>query len=463
MAFSSSVFLFFFLPFALASYAACPRAYRHGLLAALSLAFYAAGDPRGIAALCGSIAFNYAAGLLIAARPRSRSAFAGGILGNLGLIAILKYGDFAMRTLGSVFPGVPAWPHLHVPLGVSFFTFHAVSYLADVRARRAPAQRDPVRFTLYMALFPQVILGPILRYAPFSEQLREPPRVTLEAIDDGLRRFIAGLAKKVVLADSLAWAADAAFGADPASLSAGAAWTGLVAYALQIYLDFSAYSDMAVGLGLMFGFRLPENFRWPYLASSVTDFWNRWHLTLTDWFRHYVYFPLGGSRKGAWRTSANIVLVFVLSGLWHGAAWHFVAWGLYYGLLLAAEKALGRLTAWRPPAWLTVAPTLLLVLLGWVIFRSPTLAHASLYFRALGGYGGGDFGGLPMPAALRVIALCAVAATPLLARADGALRRAVERRPAVSWLRDAAYLCVLILCVARIASFSYRPFLYFRF
>jgi alginate O-acetyltransferase complex protein AlgI len=470
MVFSSAIFLFTFLPFALAAYFVAPRHFRNIVLLITSLAFFAWGEPRYAWVLPISIAGNFAAGLLLARTdsPRLRWwTLAVAIAGNLGLLIAFKYTHFLAENLNPLMAsaGLPPF-HLaapHLPLGVSFITFQGIAYVVDVYRGDVRAEGSPVRFGLAAALFPHLVAGPIVRYRDLASQLGDR-RVALEDFAAGIRRIIVGLGKKVLLANTLALAADQTFKRPPAELGIGAAWLGLICYALQIYFDFSGYSDMAIGLGRLFGFTFPENFRHPYAAESVTAFWRHWHITLSSWLRDYVYIPLGGGRCGRPRVLLNLLIVFALCGLWHGAAWTFLFWGLWHGTFLITERF--GLTA-RLPRPAQHGWTLLAVLGGWVLFRADSLAHAGGYFAALAGAGRG------------------IHATDLLA-GDVALALLIGIPgclPVVAWMRDwwatlprsavrewigasaelAACGGLLLAATVNLIGSGYNPFLYFRF
>ena len=386
MSFASPIFLWYFMPALLLSLWLLPRSARNLLVATFSLLFYAWGGKAYTFLLFSAILVNYAAGLAID-HERMRSRFGlrrlfllGAICWDLGVLAVWKYAGFASRqidalssTLGLGHTGIV---QLALPIGISFFTFHHLSYVVDVYRGTRPAQRSPLQFVVYIAMFPQLIAGPIVRYHEIAEQLGDTRRNRLEDFAAGFPRFALGLAKKVLIADSVAPVADAAF-ATGGGMSTGTAWLGALAYTMQIYFDFSGYSDMAIGLGRMLGFRLPENFDRPYSAATITDFWRRWHMSLSRWFRDYVYIPLGGNRNGRLRTYRNLVTIFVLCGFWHGANWTFLAWGLYHGGLLVIE----RVTGWgRVRTGIALVGqrvvTFLLVVVGWVFFRAPTVTDA---------------------------------------------------------------------------------------
>jgi alginate O-acetyltransferase complex protein AlgI len=471
MVFSSSEFLFAFLPAALVLYFVCPGRLHNAALLLASLAFYTWGGGVFVGLLLGSIAVNYGLGLL-AGRPDARLrriCVGASVAVNLGILGTFKYANFAVEqwnaALGGLgFTGV-AWTAIALPIGISFFTFQSMSYVFDVARARTAALRNPIDFALYVAMFPQLIAGPIVRFHEISDRIRER-RSRLSDVSEGALRFSFGLAKKVIVADSVGLVADAAFGAPAASLSAGEAWLGVLAYTLQIYFDFSAYSDMAIGLGRVFGFRLPENFDRPYSALSVTDFWRRWHITLSNWFRDYLYIQLGGSRRGPVRTMANLVSVFLLVGLWHGASWTFVLWGAYHGSLLIAERVLGRRyleTAPNPVAQRVV--TLLLVMLGWVVFRADDAVHAFGYYAALLGMGSPVTGDPVLELTNKTALALGLASLVFCVPRDLNFGAAIEfgEGRGLGLARAALLALALPYAGILIMSGTYSPFLYFRF
>jgi alginate O-acetyltransferase complex protein AlgI len=478
MLFSSPVFLFLFLPLALAGCALAPRALRNAWLLVASLVFYAWGQPAFALVMLASIAVNWALGLAVerSSPLGARLAVAAAVVFDLGLLALFKYWNFLWDNLEALFPGLERFPAAPIPLpiGISFFTFQALSYVIDVARRDARAQKSPLDFGLYIALFPQLIAGPIVRYRDVAEQLANRT-VGLARFASGVRRFVIGLGKKLLVADLCGQTADAIFGLDPALLDAGTAWLGTACYTAQIYFDFSGYSDMAIGLARMFGFELRENFLHPYVARSVTEFWRRWHVSLSTWFRDYLYVPLGGNRKGKLRTYANLLLVFFLCGLWHGAAWTFVVWGLYHGAFLVLERAFrGRASPERRGSWAGWAYTLLVAMVGWVLFRSSTLEHAGLHLRAMAGLGTGDgravhAGTFLDPLLVTVLAAAVVGSTPWLKHlAAWRERRFAERGGGALDLglgaaSLAGVLAVALLSSAMLAAGTYNPFIYFRF
>jgi len=474
MVFSSLPFLYFFLPLVLAGYFLLPRVLRNGFLFAASILFYAWGESWYVLVMLGSIAFNWAAGLFIqgASGTARRWLLGGAVAANLGALLWFKYANFLADNLSLALGG--ALPHLdpiHLPIGISFFTFQAVSYVVDIARGDVPAQRGFVAYGMYKSLFPQLIAGPIVRYRDVAGEVgRRATR--LDDVASGIGRFVVGLGKKVLIANVVAGPADAVFALPADQLTPGLAWYGAVCYALQIYFDFSAYSDMAIGIGRILGFHFLENFNFPYAATSLQDFWRRWHISLSSWFRDYLYIPLGGSRGGAARTAFNLFVVFLLCGFWHGAAWTFIVWGLWHGFFLAAERwGLGALVAALPRV-VQHAYALALVLAGWVFFRADSLGHALDYLRAMAGLGSAPTGlAWPIdtvsPEVLAVIAVGSLASLRVAERAYAWIERATAERPLLlsPWLalRLAGLGAIMLASTASLTAGSFNPFIYFRF
>jgi len=483
MLFSEPVFVFLFLPLLLLVYVVIPRAARNTVLLLASLLFYAWGEKSFVLVMLGSIAFNYLVGLLVDA-GRSRGLhqlfLILGVAGNLGLLVVFKYADFMVTNLNLVImklggQPIPMQP-IHLPIGISFFTFQAMSYIIDLYRGRTEVQKNPLRVALYITLFPQLIAGPIVRYQDIARQLAARV-VTRAGFAEGIRRFILGLGKKMLLANVVAVPADQIFAIPTNQLTTPVAWLGAVCYALQIYFDFSGYSDMAIGLGRMFGFRFLENFNYPYVSRSITEFWRRWHMSLSSWYRDYLYIPLGGNRRGTLRTYRNLVIVFFLCGLWHGASWTFVVWGLFHGLFLVLERlGLARFLVSRRPAIQHVY-FLLVLLVSWVIFRCETLSQAAGMLAAMAGFAQGSrlehhlslYFNTEIMIALAIGALASTPALPYLARALRHKRktlRLASRRDfdTVSTVGEVALLTVVFLIsLSWMAAGTYNPFLYFRF
>ena len=464
MRFSSLPFLFGFLPLTLALYFAAPPRWRNLVLLLTSLVFYGWGEPVYLGIMVLSILIDYTHGLLVE-RYRSRDKLARwfvaeSVILNLGLLGFFKYWDFFAENLSRL-PGItlPALG-LPLPIGISFFTFQTMSYTIDVYRRDAPAQRDIVAFGAYVTMFPQLVAGPIVRYREVAAELKERVNTTAD-FAAGAGRFTVGLAKKVLLANSIGALWDAELAAQSAGmLTALGGWLGIAAYGFQIYFDFSGYSDMAIGMGRMLGFHFPENFARPYTAASVTEFWRRWHISLTTWFREYLYIPLGGSRRGTARTVRNIFIVWLCTGFWHGASWNFILWGLHFFLWLMLEKYLLKDFLQRLPRWLRHAYTLLVVFAGWGIFAMEELSVCGGYFRVC--FGGGALWSAVDGYYLRTYAVLLVLLTVGSANTVKAVWERLPER-AREALAPVLMLAGLVLCTAYLVDGSYNPFLYFRF
>ena len=461
MVFSSYTFLFYFLPPLLILYYLIPRRSLGGrnlVLLAFSLFFYFAGGPRHLPLMLLSIAINYVGGLLCAKRRRWALVLTMAV--NLGLLGWFKYAGFVGENLQAL--GLPlSVPEVVLPIGISFFTFQGMSYVIDVYRGDTPPAKNPLQVALYIALFPQLVAGPIVRYTTVAEELVSR-RETFDDFAAGALRFSFGLAKKMLLANNLSLMADEAFSTAP--IGAAAAWLGAVAYTGQIYFDFSGYSDMAIGLGRMFGFHFEENFNYPYLSKSVTEFWRRWHMSLSGWFRDYVYIPLGGSRAGTAKQVRNILLVWTLTGLWHGAAWNFLLWGLYFGVLLLGEKFWWGKALERAPSPLRHLYAMVIVVLGWGLFRCEGLSAVGSYLGAMFGLSGGGWGqALYFLRQYGVfLAVGVVASLPV----KDALRAALQRRKAeraIQWGSALAGLGLLGLSFLQLISSTANPFIYYRF
>ena len=477
VSFASPVFLWYFMPAVLVALWLAPKRARNVVVAAASLLFYTWGAGEFVLMLLACVAVNFAAGRLIGepgqGRPQHqrRLLLAAVVVFDLSVLVVWKYGSFGLNQVADVanafgadFGAVAA---IALPIGISFFTFHNISYVVDVyRGVRAP-QTKPLQFLTYIVMFPQLVAGPIVRYHEIADQLpADQPRDRMEDFAAGFPRFALGLFKKVVIADSIAPIADSAFALPDGGVTTTAAWLGTFAFTLQIYFDFSGYSDMAIGLGKMLGFRLPENFNRPYSAVSITDFWRRWHMSLSRWFRDYLYIPLGGNRGSAASTYRNLITVFLLVGLWHGASWTFILWGAYHGSLLIIERATGWRDDARGSAALRRAVAFLLVMIGWVPFRAADLHQAGVFLEAMFIP---DMSGLPASmseaATNRATLTLVLAATVvLLPRAwvtgrylEAARSRvAVGARVAVSAI-GAPYAAILV------AAGTFSPFLYYQF
>jgi alginate O-acetyltransferase complex protein AlgI len=464
MAFDSLEFLLRFLPAILLLDLVLPGRFRNGALLLASLAFYTWGEPRYLPLLLLSIAINYLLGLAIersSGKGRRPVALAVAVAFNLSLLGLYKYADLLIGTANQLLGTETGLLHLSLPVGISFYTFQALSYAFDVHRAVTPAERSPLNFALYMALFPQLLAGPIVRHHTFAPAAANRQRSWSQSAE-GIHRFLLGLSKKVLIANNIAplwqWSRTTS---SPTVLSA---WLGIVAFAFQLYFDFSGYSDMAIGLGKLFGLELPENFRHPYASRSATEFWRRWHITLGQWFRDYLYIPLGGNRVTRGRWIGNVLVVWSLTGLWHGASWNFLLWGAYFGLILVLEKLVFRELLQRLPAVLQHAYTLLVILVSWVLFELRTVsaiaAHLGHMFlwHLTPVYNAEALYVLRSNAVLLLVA--AVASTPFL-------HTLFDRRLTVSRMRAVVlpllYVVLLTLSLAYIVDSSFTAFLYFQF
>ncbi len=465
MVFSGIPFLYYFLPAVMLVYWLVPRGWKNTVCLAASLFFYAWGELSYLPLMLGSIALNYIFGRLVSRGEHKTAWLVVSIVFNLALLGVFKYAGFAVRSLGLLLRADLPVPNIALPLGISFFTFQAMSYVIDVYRGDAPAQKNILKVALYISAFPQLVAGPIVRYTTVMEQI-ERREITIKKVGQGMLRFSVGLAKKVLIANSLAVMADAAF--DGAATPALTAWLGIFAYTLQIYFDFSGYSDMAIGLGKMLGFDFLENFDYPYVSKSITEFWRRWHISLGSFFRDYVYIPLGGSRRGLPVQIRNILIVWALTGLWHGAGWTFLLWGVYYGVLLTVEKCVGGERLERIPSALRHILTLLLVMIGWVFFRADGFAGVTSYFAAMLGANGfaNSMAIVYLHDYLPALIVAAIGATPLVrtvARRIVGCRRLGEDTNLGWLLRGAVCWTSLAVCTIMLVNSTYNPFIYFRF
>ncbi|MBC8557534.1 MBOAT family O-acyltransferase [Jutongia hominis] len=471
MVFSSLLFLFRFLPIVLLAYYVLPKKWHNLVLFLASLVFYAWGEPVYVILILFSTTVDYVAGQAVAyckANQKKKGAIAAvccSAVINLSLLGFFKYADFFLQILHQVTGIKTGQLHLPLPIGISFYTFQTMSYTIDVYRGDAKVQKNLITFGAYVSLFPQLIAGPIIRYKDVAKQL-DQRKETVSLFSQGIFHFMIGLGKKVLIANQIGmlWQQIAAM--KTGSLTTATAWLGVLAFTLQIYFDFSGYSDMAIGLGAMFGFSFPENFNYPYASKSITEFWRRWHISLGTWFREYVYIPLGGNRKGIVRQIVNLAIVWFLTGLWHGAYINFVLWGVYYGILLVIEKFLLKNVLKALPAILQHFYTMLLVMVGWSLFSWQDMTDAAGYIKTMFFYGGAGYINdqtfylLLSNGILILIALfgslswskdwCNRYFFP-----EGTMRREICRIVLV--------IVLLLSCVAMLVNSSYNPFLYFRF
>lgn len=468
--------MFVFLPVVLLFIGVLQKRFHNVVLLLASLYFYAWGSVSHTSILVISITLNYFFGRMIAnSEGRKRTVRLGIAIGaNLSILAYLKYANFFLDNFNGVRAlfgqSIMEFKHIILPIGVSFFTFQAISYLIDVYRKTSPVQKNYFDLALYISLFPQLVAGPIVRYNDIVDQLKDRV-LSMGKAAQGVHRFIVGFAKKILIANYMGYLADLIFAQEIDNISTGAAWLGITAYTLQIYFDFSGYSDMAIGLGKIFGFDFMENFNLPYIADSIRDFWRRWHISLSTWFRDYLYIPLGGSRNGKNHTLRNLMIVFLLTGFWHGASWTFIIWGLYHGVFLLIErsgldKILNKL--YRP---VRIAYTLLVVMVGWVLFRSETLEHGTAYLQKM--FFMGESGALKVYAAefLTNKAIILLFISVFLAFGFGksvivylkSIFNSSTGEVALHTMKTVISFSLLLISILYLAGNTYNPFIYFRF
>lgn len=466
MVFSSTIFLCVYLPLVLLGYYICPKKGRNLFLLIVSLVFYAWGEPKYVFLMIFSILVNYIFGRLMdknrGRQKRMKLMLVLSVVIDIGLLSVFKYTDFVITNINAIFGSSFDLLNIALPIGISFYTFQAMSYTIDVYRDDVRVQKNLIDFGMYITMFPQLIAGPIVRYADVQDQLAERS-VTTADFSEGVMRFVVGLGKKVLLANQMGavWSDIYALGGDVSALMA---WTGAIAYTFQIYFDFSGYSDMAIGLGRMFGFKFPENFRYPYQSVSITDFWRRWHITLSTWFKEYLYIPLGGNRRGLARQALNLLIVWSLTGFWHGAGWNFVMWGLYYFVILFIEKLFLLKALDKLPKFFRHVYALVLIIIGWVIFASDDvsvlLPYLGSMFGANGAIGGMDVYTLLTKAVLLII--CCIASTELPKKLFLSAAGAMNEKAAFT-LKSILTIALLALSMILLIGDSYNPFLYFRF
>lgn len=466
MVFSSTIFLCVYLPLVLLGYYICPKKGRNLFLLIVSLVFYAWGEPKYVFLMIFSILINYVFGRLMdknrGRQKRMKLLLVLSVVIDIGLLSVFKYTDFIITNVNAIFGANFDLLNIALPIGISFYTFQAMSYTIDVYRDDVRVQKNLIDFGMYITMFPQLIAGPIVRYADVQDQLADRS-VTTADFSEGVMRFVVGLGKKVLLANQMGavWSDIYALGGDVSALMA---WTGAIAYTFQIYFDFSGYSDMAIGLGRMFGFKFPENFRYPYQSVSITDFWRRWHITLSTWFKEYLYIPLGGNRRGLARQALNLLIVWSLTGFWHGAGWNFVMWGLYYFVILFIEKLFLLKALDKLPKFFRHVYALLLIIIGWVIFASDDvsvlLPYLGSMFGANGAIGGMDVYTLLTKAVLLII--CCIASTELPKKLFLSAAGAMNEKAAFT-LKSVLMIALLALSMILLIGDSYNPFLYFRF
>lgn len=463
MVFSSFSFLFVFLPLVLICYFVCQkRRHRNFVLLIFSLLFYSWGEPIYILIMFFSTFNDYWHGKLID-KYRDHKNIAtllliSSIVINLGLLCFFKYSDFLITNINYIFHTQIQLLNLPLPIGISFYTFQTMSYSIDIYKGHAKPQKSIIDFGMYVTLFPQLVAGPIVRYETIATELKER-KETVEDISFGMKRFIIGLGKKVIIANHMGLIADTIYNGEIAIYGTGILWLAAIAYTLQIYFDFSGYSDMAIGLGRIFGFHFLENFHYPYMATSITDFWRRWHISLSSWFRDYVYIPLGGNRVGQIKWLRNILIVWLLTGLWHGASWNYVLWGGYYGLLLILEKFVFHQWLEKIPTFIKHIYTMFFVIIGWVIFRIENFSDMSIIFSQMFSLKISDFINdlvlsFDIISSLPYLFIGIIACFPLIR---------YFKKYYYSYLYDCYVIIVLVICIVLLLNSTYNPFIYFQF
>ena len=460
MVFSSNIFLFYYLTLVLLVYYLTPLCLRNLALFLCNLVFYGWGEPVFVVLMLFSTVSDYVHGYYIDKYRRNKRLAKGLVISaiaiNLALLGFFKYAGFFCDLFRSVFPAAQfSTPKIPLPIGISFYTFQTMSYSIDVYRNDAPVQKNIISFGTYVTLFPQLIAGPIVRYREVAEQI-DHRRESVAQFAQGIRLFIVGLAKKLLIANQMGQLFELLL-PDAGALSG---WIGMVAYSFQIYFDFSGYSDMARGLGNLFGFEFLKNFNYPYISKSITEFWRRWHISLSTWFREYVYIPLGGNRKGVPRQILNLVIVWGLTGLWHGASMNFVLWGLYYAVLLVLEKFLFRSALEKMPAFFQHAYTLFFVVMGWALFYFEDMGALGAFLARLFSFGASSQEALStLIGYLPLMSIAVLASTPFAARCYAK----IQQRPIVEYAGIVVLSGLFVLCIASLVSQSYNPFIYFRF
>lgn len=470
MVFSSFVFLLVFLPVVLILYFLCPPKGRNLVLLLASLLFYAWGEPVYVLIMLFSTVFDYTNGRMIEhykkkeQMGKAKAALVVDLVGNLAILGFFKYADFLIGNINSITGAGISLLRIALPIGISFYTFQTMSYTIDVYRGEVPAQKNILDFATYVVLFPQLIAGPIVQYKTIAKEL-SGRRNTLDDLSHGAFRFAVGLGKKVILANQIGALYTEISGMG--EISVATAWLGAIAYSFQIYFDFSGYSDMAIGLGRIFGFHFLENFNFPYMAKSITDFWRRWHISLSSWFREYVYIPLGGNRKGMARQLLNIMIVWLLTGLWHGANWNFVLWGVYYGVLLMIEKLFLLKVLKKLPGWVGHIYSLILIVIGWTIFSQTDFALLGNYLKSMFGMGSGivdhAFWYFLSCNGVLLIVLCLCSIDYSALAAQWSLWQKIKKSRIAVIGKCVIVVALLFVSFAFLVGDTYNPFLYFRF
>ncbi len=475
MVFSSLTFLYIFLPVVLIIYYIVPKNCRNLFILLSGLFFYAWGEPIYVVIMIASTLIDYFAGLIIYKagdrKPLRRLALIVSVVMNLSLLGFFKYSGFIVENINNIFGTSYGAPTSLLPIGISFFTFQSMSYTIDLYRGNINVQKNPITFAAFVTLFPQIVAGPIVRYEDIATELDDRV-VDIDTIWEGIIQFVIGLGKKVLIANNIGVVWDNIKTMELSELPVATAWLGIGAYTLQIYFDFSGYSDMAIGIGKMLGFHFPKNFDYPYMSKSISEFWRRWHITLSAWFKSYVYFPLGGSRKGLKRTILNLAIVWLLTGIWHGASWNFILWGVLYGVLIIIEKLVKTFLQKKDrlyilekiPSFIKRVYTIVLVMLGWVLFDTSTISEAFSYMGRMFSFGSTFYDSYTIYILINfglLFVIAIIGSTNILKRAVLAVEKKV---PALTNYGGIIFMAaVLLLSTAYLVDAGYNPFLYFNF
>lgn len=467
MVFSSLIFLYFFLPIVLITYFLVPKKIKNVIILISGLFFYAWGEPRYIIIMIIAIFIDYSAGLLMGKFDddnKMRTVFLlVSVLMNVGLLAVFKYSSFFITNINGFFGFNINDPHLPLPIGISFYTFQSMSYTIDLYLRKVKVQKNFLNYSAYVTLFPQLVAGPIVRYEDVAGELNNRV-INTSKVAEGIGLFIKGLGKKVLLANNIGLIWTQVKAMEYSEISVLTAWIGILAFTFQIYFDFSGYSDMAIGMGKMLGFTFPQNFNYPYISKSISEFWRRWHISLGTWFRHYVYIPLGGNRGGLIKTIRNLLIVWMVTGFWHGASWNFIIWGLYFGVLIIIERlGFGKILE-KLPSIVSQFYTFLLVVIGWVFFDINGLKPAFNYLKAMFGGNGVAVDSISkylLMSNLLIFVICIFASTEITKKIYTKLTSAKVN--IIQYVMPVLQLAIMVICTAYLVDATYNPFIYFRF
>lgn len=468
MVFSSMSFLFAFLPLVLLLYYASPIKIKNIIILVSGLIFYAWGEPFYVLIMLFSTLVDYTAGLVMHKFDHNKKArlacLLTSVIINIGLLSVFKYSSFLIGNINSIFSLSIPDPKLPLPIGISFFTFQSMSYTIDLYMRNIKVQKNIISFTSYVSLFPQIVAGPIVRYADVAKEI-DDREISYDKVADGIGIFIKGLAKKVLIANNIGMIWSSVKAMDYTSMPTLTAWIGILAFTFQIYYDFSGYSDMAIGLGKMLGFNFPINFDHPYMSKSISEFWRRWHITLGSWFRSYVYIPMGGNRGSTLKTVRNLFVVWFLTGLWHGASWNFIIWGLYFGVIIICERLFLQKLLNKLPSFIQWLYSFLLVVFGWVLFEMETLEKINVFFKAMFGLNKSTFANTQslylLVSNIVIFVICAIGSTTFVRNKAKSLSQKSEK--VFGTVRVLIEIGIFIVCICYLLNSAFNPFLYFNF